>query len=118
MDMTMKEIGLIALTISSGIGYVTYVCQILKTAKSKTSAGCSLSSWLLTVLGQSLYMLYAVTQINSELMVTTGIRLVLVLVTTGLIIHYRPRKVRDKNEHIVDSANDELRELSGVETEI
>lgn len=85
----MIQIFGIAITL---IPYISYMPQIIKILKTKSSEDISVASWILYVTGSTLASIYAILLNNTLLILADVSELVLCLVTLLLSIRYRDRK--------------------------
>lgn len=74
------------------IPYISYMPQIIKILKTKSSEDISVTSWILYVTGSTLASIYAILLNNALLILADVSELVLCLVTLLLSIRYKDRK--------------------------
>lgn len=74
------------------IPYISYMPQIIKILKTKSSEDISVTSWVLYVTGSTLASIYAILLNNALLILADVSELVLCLVTLLLSIRYKDRK--------------------------
>lgn len=86
----LKELILLYITVN---GFISYIPQIVKILKRRTSEGISISSWVLWTLNSSLYFLYLLLDgVGIWLILSQALEVFLIATTLLLVIIYRKIK--------------------------
>lgn len=89
MVVSLKEIILLYITIQ---GFISYVPQIVKIAKTKSSKNISIASWLFWTANSALYLSYLVLDgVNIWLILSQLLEVVLIGTTLMLVLFYKKR---------------------------
>lgn len=90
MSISFKEIILLYITIQ---GFISYVPQIVKIAKTKSSEDVSIASWLFWTINSALYLLYLLLdKVNIWLILSQLLEVILIGTTLVFVIIYKDNK--------------------------
>ena len=91
----MERLASILMAMCIGITMVSYIPQIVKLIRTKSSDDLSLGSWTLWVLEGFAYLGYAIIQGEFWLLLEEGVSCVLLLTTLILTLLYRDKEEKD-----------------------
>ena len=89
MDIEWKELILLYMTIN---GFISYMPQIIKCIKTKSSSDISISSWVIWSFNSILYLLYLILdKVNIWLKLSQVLEVMLIVSTLIIVIIYRKK---------------------------
>lgn len=96
MSVAVKELLLLYITL---MGFASYVPQIIKIRKTRSSKDCSISSWFIWSLNSFVYLLYLILSTeNIWLILSQALEFVLIFGTFLLVVIFRKERHIETDE--------------------
>lgn len=93
----MKIFSLVLLVVCTIISLYAYIPQIIKLIKTKSSQDISLSSWIIWIISNLCYLVYAIIENSGAgIIFMASIELAFIILIAILILIYRRNKVNGK----------------------
>lgn len=90
MDIEWKELIILYITIA---GFISYLPQIIRMIKTKSSEDISISTWLIWAMNSTLYLIYMqLSEVTIWLILSQVAEVVLIGLTTILVVVFRVKR--------------------------
>lgn len=96
MTIEWKELIILYITIA---GFISYLPQIIRMIKTKSSEDISISSWLIWTMNSVLYLIYIqLSEVTIWLILSQVVEVVLIGLTTILVIVFRVKRSKRRSD--------------------
>lgn len=97
MIIAWKELIILYITIA---GFISYLPQIIRMIKTKSSEDISISSWLIWTMNSVLYLVYIqLSEVTIWLILSQVVEVVLIGLTTILVIIFRMKRNKRRSDN-------------------